>query len=125
MRVFTFRTLALLVLVALFGLTSCSGPSPARAGSAEFYWSAAKETYTAGDYLKTLDDLDRLIETKNEYTARAIPWSLMLTSGVAAGYIELADAYASGARIRKTNAVAFHRKAAEYRSMADPLVLRF
>jgi hypothetical protein len=126
MSVFTIRTLALLVLAALLGLTSCSGPSSARAGSPAFYWSAAKETYNAGDYLKTLDDLDRLIETKNDYTARAIPWSLMLTSGVAAGYIELADAYSSGARVKKNEAVvAFHRKASEYRNMANPLVLRF
>jgi len=125
MPLFTIRTEAALVLLGFLGLTSCSGPS-ARTGSPAFYWSAAKETYTAGDYLKTLDDLDRLIETKNEYTARAIPWSLMLTSGVAAGYIELADAYSSGARVKKNNAVvAFHRKATEYRSLANPLVLRF
>ena len=51
MPVFTIRTLALLALAALLGLTSCAGPSPTRAGSQEFYWSAAKETYNAGDYL--------------------------------------------------------------------------
>lgn len=125
MSVFTIRTVGVLVIPGLLGLVSCSGPSTARTGSSEFYWSAAKQTYAAGDYSKTLDDLDRLIETKNEYTARAIPWSLMLTSGVAAGYIELADAYSSGARAKKSDAVAFYRKAAEYRTMANPLVLRF
>jgi hypothetical protein len=94
-------------------------------GTPEFYWYAAKETYAAGDYQKTADHLDHLIDGQNEYTARAIPWSLVLTSGMAAGYIELADDYTAGARVNKANALAFRRKATEYRTMASPLVLRF
>jgi hypothetical protein len=94
-------------------------------GTPEFYWYAAKETYAAGDYLKTADHLDHLIDTQNEYTARAIPWSLVLTSGVAGGYMELADHYTAGARVNKANALAFRRKASDYRTMASPLVLRF
>jgi hypothetical protein len=91
----------------------------------EFYWYAAKETYAAGDYQKTADHLDHLIETQNEYTARAIPWSLVLTSGMAGAYIELADHYNAGARVNKANALAFRKKASDYRAMASPLVLRF
>jgi hypothetical protein len=94
-------------------------------GSPEFYWSAAQETYASGDYTKTTDHLDHLINGNNEYTARAIPWSLVLTSGMASGYMDLADAYASGARLNKTNALAFRRKAMEYRNMASPLAQRF
>lgn len=116
-------------LVALSLLTSCSGPSASTAGadgaSAEFYWSAAKQTYAAGDYMKTLDDLDRLMETHSTYTARAVPWSLVLTAGMANGYIELANYYAEGARENRAQALLFRRKANEYRTMANPLALRF
>jgi hypothetical protein len=94
-------------------------------GSPEFYWYAAKETYAAGDYMKTADHLDHLIDNQNEYTARAVPWSLALNSGMAAGYMELADSYSAGARVNKANTLAFRRKAADYRTMASPLVLRF
>jgi hypothetical protein len=113
--------------VALALLTSCSGPSAstgADGASAEFFWSAAKETYAAGDYMKTLDDLDHLMETHSAYTARAVPWSLVLTGGLANGYMELADNYAAGARVNKAQALAFRRKANEYRTMANPLALR-
>jgi hypothetical protein len=94
-------------------------------GSPEFYWSAAQETYASGDYIKATDHLDHLMESNSEYTARAIPWSLILTSGMASGYMDLADAYASGARLNKTNALAFRRKAMEFRNMASPLAQRF
>jgi hypothetical protein len=127
MSVSSTRTAALFVVLAILGLAACSGPATtsARVGTPEFYWYAAKETYVAGDYTKTADHLDHLIDNQNEYTARAVPWSLVLTSGMAAGYMELADAYSSAARINKSNAIAFRRKASEYRTMASPLVLRF
>ena len=124
MSVSSLRAAALLAVLAL--LTSCSGPSAGSdTSSAAFYWNAAKETYAAGDYLKTLDDLDRLMDNKNEYTARAVPWSLVLSAGMASGYMELAEYYSSGARANKSQALAFRRKANEYRTMASPLALRF
>jgi hypothetical protein len=44
---------------------------------------------------------------------------------MAAGYMELSDAYTAGARVNKKEALAFRRKATDYRTMASPLVLRF
>jgi hypothetical protein len=127
MSVLSTRTAAIAVALAMLGLAACSGPvtTSARVGTPEFYWYAAKETYAAGDYIKTADHLDHLIASQNEYTARAVPWSLVLTSGIAAGYMELADAYAAGARVNKANALAIRKKASDYRTMASPLVLRF
>jgi len=75
--------------------------------------------------MKTLEDLDQLIDGNNDYSARALPWSLVLTSGMAAGYMELADQFSAGARVNKAEALAFRRKATAYRTMASPLVLRF
>src|SRR5579872_2397096 len=124
MSVSLLRLTGLLVVLAF--LTSCSGPSAGPdTASAAFYWNAAKETYGAGDYLKTLNDLDHLMDNRSEYTARAIPWSLVLTAGMANGYMELADYYTSGARVNKAEALAFRRKANDFRTMASPLALRF
>jgi len=127
MSVFSNRFAALLIALAMLGLAACSGPvtTSARVGTPEFYWYAAKETYAAGDYVKTADHLDHLIDNDNEYTARAVPWSLVVTSGMAAGYMEIADAYVAGARVNKTKGLAFRKKASDYRTMASPLVLRF
>ena len=112
-------------LLIILGLTSCSGTSTVRVGTSEFYWSAARETYAAGDYRKTADHLERLINDANAYRARAIPLYLVLTSGMAKGYMDLADQYAAGARINKAKALAFRVKAAEYRNTASRLALRF
>jgi hypothetical protein len=116
-----------LVLIAVIGLAACSGPATTTtaADRSEFYWSAARETYLAGDYIKAADHLEQVIETDNPYTARAIPWYLVLTSGMAAGYMDLADQYSAGARIKKADGLAFRRKATDYRAIASKLVLRF
>lgn len=124
MSVSLLRLTGLLVVLAF--LTSCSGPSAGSdTTSAAFYWNAAQETYVAGDYLKTLNDLDHLMDNQSEYTARAIPWSLVLTAGMANGYMELASYYTSGAHVNKADALAFRRKANDFRAMASPLALRF
>jgi hypothetical protein len=126
MSVFSHRACLPIAVLALVLLASCAGPgTTARVGSPDFYWYAAKETYSAGDFLMTVDHLDHLIGSPNEYRARAIPWSLVLTAGVAAGYMDLADHYAAGARVNHSAALVLLRKASDYRTMASPLVLRF
>jgi hypothetical protein len=107
-------------------LISCSsGPSAPATGSPAFYWQGAREVYAAGDYMKTLQDLDNLLATDNEYTARALPWALVLKSGMAAGYVEAADNYNIGARNNKTDPFAFRKVVSEYRDSAGQLALQF
>ena len=126
MSVPKFPALTMAVCLVLALLTSCSGSSTvAKTGTSGFYWSAARETYSSGDYLKTLDHLERLIDTDSEYAARALPWYLVLSSGAASGYMDLADQYSAGARANKEHAVAFRVKAMEYRTNASRLALRF
>lgn len=125
MKAYSFRMAAVaaaITLVALL-LASCSGSTVAKAGSPDFYWSAARSAYAAGDYLATVEQLDHLIDHPNEFTSRAIPWSLVLTTGLAAGYVELAGDYAKGALMNKAIAPACYSKAAEYRNLASPLLL--
>jgi hypothetical protein len=118
-------TLTTVVSIGLLTLTACSGPLPVRTGAQDFYWSAARETYAAGDYRKTADHLEKLIDGDDLYVARAVPWYLVLTAGMSAGYMDLADNYTAGARRSKTNALAFRIKATEYRTTASRLALRF
>src|ERR1035437_4209940 len=121
------RTLGIFALVSVLPmLFSCSSaPSGPKMGTPAFYWQAAKEVYAAGDYNKTLQHLDNLLATDNEYTDRALPWALVLKSGLAAGYIEGADNYAVGARLNRSDPSLFRRQVSEYRDSASRMALTF
>ena len=107
-------------------LISCSsGPAAPEKGTPAFYWQAAKETFAAGDNMKTLEHLDKIMADDNEYAAKALPWSLVLSSGMATGYAELADHYEIGARVNKSDPSAFRRPMGEYRGYANRLALQF
>jgi hypothetical protein len=107
-------------------LYSCSGPVPPQPGTPGFYFLAAKETFAAGDYMKTIEHLDNLLlKDTGEYAARALPWSLILTSGMAAGHMETADAYEKGAKLNKADLLTFRRQMDLNRGQAGRLVLQF
>lgn len=124
MRNQTAVFLAFLTLTLL--LAGCaSGPAPPAKGTPAFYWQAANETFTTGDYMKTSDHLEALAKGENEFTARAYPWRLVLSAGLAKGYLELADAFENGGRANKTNPTPFRRQMSDYRSMASRFSLQF
>jgi hypothetical protein len=124
MRVRWFAICA--VILAITVCISCSsGPAGPEKGTPAFYWQAAKETFAAGDTTKTLEHLDKLLAEHNEYSDRALTWSLVLTSGLAAGYTELADTYELGGRVNKSDPSAFRRPMMNYRSIAGRLSLQF
>jgi len=111
---------------ALLILMSCSsGPAGPRVGSPAYYWQAAKEVYAAGDYMKTIEHLDNLLASDNEYTARALPWVLVLKSGLAAGYMDMAANYEMGARLNRSDTTAFRRQITENRQAAGQMALAF
>jgi hypothetical protein len=106
--------------------TSCSsGPEPPKPGTPAFFWSAAKETYAAGDYQKTAEHLERICSTQNPYTTRAQAWYLILTSGMTKSYMELADDFELGARARSHNPTQFRRQMSDLRTYASRLSLQF
>ena len=119
-----FYLIAFTTLSALCLLLAC-GPAAPREGTPAFFWAAAKETYAAGYYMKTADHLDRILQSDNEYTARALPWSLLITSGLASGYVDLVDQYEAGAKATKATPGSFYKYASNYRSLASRLTLRF
>ncbi len=126
MSVMSHRRMAVLALLSanliLFSCSSSDAPQP---GTPAFYWAAAKETYAAGDYHKTAEHLGNILSSQNDYVARAQPWMLILTSGMAHGYMDLADAFESGGRANQSQSTGFHRLVNEYRGSASRMSLQF
>jgi hypothetical protein len=112
------------VLISLIAFSCSTGNAP-QPGTPAFYWAAAKETFASGDYLKTIDNLERVTSSENEYTARALPWLLIMTSGMSRGYTALADAYEDGMRVNKADSTSFRRQMINYRSDAGRFALQF
>lgn len=120
------RSAALLGLItAMSALLSCSGNSAPQAGTPAFYWAAARETYATGDYQKTVEHLGNILASQNEYVARAQPWILVLTSGMAQGYTDLAEAFDAGGHANRAQVVNFRRQTNTYRGAANTLALQF
>ncbi len=116
----------LAVVTANLILFSCSsGPSAPQPGTPAFYWNAAQNTYAAGDYTKTVDNLQSLVAKDNEFTARAQPWLLVMTSGMAQGYMDLADSFEAGGRANKSNPTELRRQMNVFRGNANRLALQF
>jgi hypothetical protein len=114
------------LFTAFLMLLSCSStPSGPRMGTPAYYWQAAKEVYMAGDYVKTVQHLDNLLATDNEYTAKALPWALVLKSGMAAGYMDVAANYEMGTHYNRVDTTAFRRQITESRQAAAQIAFAF
>ena len=120
------RRVGLWALIAVnLILLSCSTSNAPQPGTPAFFWAAAKETYAAGDYQKTVEHLGNIVSTQNEYVARAQPWMLILTSGMVLGYMDLAKAFDDGAHANRSQATNFHRQVNTYQGAANTLALQF
>lgn len=106
-------------------LFSCSGSNAPQPGTPAFYWAAARETYAAGDYQKTIENLGNIVSGQNEFVARSQPWLLVLTSGMAQGYMDLAESFETGSHINRAQITNFHRQVNTYRGVANTLALQF
>jgi len=110
------------VNMALFSCSNSNAPQP---GTPAFYWAAAKDTYALGDYQKTVENLGNILSGQNDYVARAQPWMLVLTSGMAQGYMDLAEAFDAGGHANPAKATNFHRQVNTYQGAANTLALQF
>jgi hypothetical protein len=116
----------LLAVAAAFFLAACaSGPSLPEPGTPAFLWNEARHAYHSGDMAKANDYLSEIQQTDNAFTPRARIWQIVLASGVARGYSDLADAYASGERLNRANALAFHKHVTELRASAAHTAMDF
>src|SRR5690349_13932643 len=126
MKASAYRTTAAWAVVsANLILISCSGESGPQPGTPAFFWAAARQTFAAADYGKTIEHLDKIVASENEYTARARPLLLILTSGMARGYGELVDRFEAGARANKADPGSFRKNMNFYRAQASRFSLHF
>ncbi len=112
-------TTLVLCLAAVVACGSCSsGPAPAKMGTPQWYWGAARDTFRQGDLAKTQEHLEKLMTTDNPFKRRAATWHLVILAGLAEGHKDLAEAYDAGAGLTKTQAGDFRRVAADLRRLA-------
>ena len=119
------RIMATGILLTCLFLISCSDNGAPKEGTPAYYWAAAKETFVASDYVKTVEHLEKLTTNENEFTTRARPWLLVMTSGITRGYMDLAESFDAGAHASKTNSTAFRRSTNAYRAAANRTALEF
>jgi hypothetical protein len=110
--------------LSLIAAGCSSGPGPPQPGTPAFFWSAAKTTYGAGDFLRANDSLTQLAKSDNEFSARSQPWSIMISAGIAQAYMELADNFDLGAGANRANPIPFRRQATLFRSQASAAALQ-
>ena len=119
-------TLFVSFLSLAFLLASCAtGPAPPAQGTPAWHWRNAQTTWEAGDLRKTSDNLETLIAAGGEFAERAQPWRLILTGGMAAGFMDLAEGFELGARANPAASAGFRKYMSDYRSMADSQAVQF
>lgn len=104
--------------LACLAISCATGPQPPRPGTPAFFFGAAQQTFKAGDLLKTNDDLLEVLQTENEFTAKARVWEIALSAGLVRGADELAAAYESGARVNRANPTPFRKNITQLRALA-------
>jgi len=115
---------ALCAAAVILCLNSCStGPSAPQPGSPAFYWGAAGETWRAGDYLRTLDNLAHLTAGPSDFATKARPWEIVTASGIARGYGDLADSAEAAMHKSPARANELRRQMTAWRGTANSTVL--
>jgi hypothetical protein len=117
--------LAAAVIAAAVSQFSCSSETGPQPGTPAFLWSIAKESFSANDFAKTSQNLEKIAASENEYTARAQAWLLVLNSGLIRGNMDLADGLEAGVRAKKADPGGFRKYISNSRSSAGRLSLQF
>lgn len=112
--------------IVLIGLTACStGPSGPQPGTPAFYWQAAKETFATKDYMKAADHLRQVANSNSESAKPAQVMRLVLSAGLAKGYIDLATAYENGAKANTIRPMPLRKVSSSYLKLAETRALDF
>ncbi len=106
--------------------TSCAtGPKPPEPGTPAFFWGAAQQVFKSGDLVKTNDDLQEILGSENDFSAKARVWDIALAAGMVQGADDLAAAYEGGARMNRANPAPFRKNVTQLRNLAGHSALDF
>jgi hypothetical protein len=117
--------LCIVITLGLIAVSCSTAPEQAKVGTPVFHWNAARTTYSAADYAKVNDNLAEVIKTDNEFTARALPWRLVVLDGLTKGYSELADVWEAGGNANRANPTPFRNQMNLYRKAGAQLTLQY
>lgn len=84
--------LFLLVVCSFLGALTACAPLP----EGYEYWKQVNREYESHDYIDTLNYLDDLLRTENDYSARAAALKVVILGGMARAALEVEDACAEG-----------------------------
>ncbi len=114
------------VLALVIATTSCAGgPKPPEPGTPAFFWGSAQDSYRTGDMARTDEQLQKVLASENEFSARARAWDIVISAGLAQGHAEMADVFETGARLNRANPTPFRKQVSTERSAASSAVLQF
>lgn len=111
--------------LAIAGTSCSSGLQPPQPGTPAFFWGSAQESYRAGDFPGTDEQLQRVLAGDNDFTARARAWDILISAGLAQGHAEMADAFEAGARMNRANPTPFRKQMTNERSFASSAAIQF
>jgi len=121
-----FNLQIIAVLAIAIGAVACkSGPATIQPGTPAFSWATAKQAYSSGDYLRATDNLAKLTTTDNEFRGRAQAALMVISSGLAEGYLEVATAYDAGGKMNPNNRTAFRKRASIAQSHARSTLMQY
>ena len=120
-----FASFFLLALCILMLGCSSDGPPQVQPGSPEYFWLGAKRAYDSGDYMSASEKLAKITGTENDFRIRAESGLIVLSSGLAQGYMDMADAYEAGARTNPQSRVEYHKQVSSLRSQAKANLMQF
>ena len=118
MRTRLLTLCAALLLVSILWASCGSGSGGPQVGTTEWYWAAAKETFTAGDFEKAQEHLKQVATADGEHKVQAALWRAMLVGGLARGYMEMATALSDAIKENHSLAATFTVRVQDYRRNA-------
>ena len=114
-----------LAAASMVFLAACSGGSTLpKPGSPGYYWSSANSAYKAGDFVRTDEELQRILVGDSEFTARARVWDMVISGGLAKGYAALSDAYEAGAKANRQNPTPYRKRVSELRNLSGNMAIQ-
>jgi predicted small lipoprotein YifL len=119
------KVLAVVVIAAVLAGCGSKGPPPAKPGSPEFNWLAAKQAFKTGDYTKAQNLLADVAKKDTPFAAQARPFSMVLSLAMVNAYWELSEKNTEGLKKAKANTALMRRLITDYRSRTATIGLQF